>query len=107
MSAPLELINLIRRSTVPVFVKTDNYVAAHISPSEPGAAIAGDWDEDRMRDYLYGEAMLNNTAGSGFYNGDPISIFVGDAKYHSWMRHYRVRKVMLDSLWTYEWELVK
>jgi hypothetical protein len=106
MPAPKALIELIRDSNQ-VFIKTENYVPAHITATNPKGTIGEDWSEDKMRDYLYSEAMLNNSNGGAYDNGRSISIFVGDAKYHSWVQHFKVTKVTEGSLWTYQWELVK
>lgn len=101
-----ELIALIRQERA-VFIKTDNYVPAHITASKK--TIGEDWSEDRLRDYLYGEAMLNYNYGGPLSKDEKatVSIFIGEAKYHSWIRHYRVSKtVPADRAWdwTYTWE---
>lgn len=97
--APDELIEVIRQSER-VFIKTDNYVPAHITASE-GKNIGEEWDVERMRDYLYGEAALNKGKGT-------VSIFIGDAKYHSWIMHYQVTLLpKTDNDWSYEWNRIR
>ena len=103
-----ELITFLRSTRGRMFVKTENYVPAHLTPTKDGGLIGDDWSEEKMRDYLYGEAMLNNGGSDKDFSlcRKSISIFFGDAQYHGWVRHYRVRKVDCGSTWTYEWERV-
>lgn len=101
MTAPKFLVDAIRNASA-IWIKTDGYVPAHITANE-GKTIGDEWTEDRMIDYLYGEAMLNHKDGEF----PPfVSIFVGEAKYHAFVVHYHVRKVSCDSTWTYEWTRV-
>jgi hypothetical protein len=101
-----ELIELIRNERK-VFIKTANYVPAHITATDK--TIGQDWSEDRMRDYLHGEAMLNYNYGGPLSKGETVSIFIGEAGYHAWVRHYRVSKAVINDKWngTFTWELVK
>jgi hypothetical protein len=104
MSAPQELVDLLRASNVPVFVKTDNYVPAHIGLVPGSRTVGDDWDEERMRDYLYGEASLNNRGG--YARRGYVMIFLGDAKYHSWVRAYRVTFTGDVATGSYLWERI-
>lgn len=104
MSAPNDLVELMLSLKYPAFVKTEGYVPAVYTP---GSELA---NEARMRDWLYGEAMLNNgnPLAPEFQRGEkPVSIFVGDMQ-HAWIRHYHVRKVFQGPHgWSYEWTLVR
>jgi len=93
-----ELISLIRNNKS-VFIKTDNYTPAVITATNN--TIGEDWSEDRLHDYLYGEAMLNK--GNGMF-----SIFIGDI-HHYWIRHYHVCLLPNSNpaIRTYSWNRIK
>jgi hypothetical protein len=101
MPVPADLVALMCDSNVPLFVKTDNYVPAHIGLVPGHRTIGEAWDEARMIEYLTQEAALNDKGG--WMKGNRCMIFIGDAKYHSWVRAYRIS---IDADGSYHWERI-
>jgi hypothetical protein len=96
---PQELVDFLR-SEKTIFIKTDNYVVAHITANE-GLKIGNEWSDARMKEYLIKECELNYNKLS---NGQTINIYFGDAKYHQWIRHYQVKLMVTNE---YLWTLIK
>jgi hypothetical protein len=93
MSVPQALLDQIRGSNTPLFLKLDGYVPAHVGLTDKAKSIGDDWSEERLIQYLYGEADLNyNGLNVDFKEGRAsVSLFIGDAKHHSWVQHWQIR----------------
>ena len=70
-----------------VFLKQDNYVAAHMTRTE--ARGKDTFDRAWWLDYLLLEVRMNSEK---LRDGHTINMFVGDALYHSWVMHYQITK---------------
>ena len=81
-----ELIKLLVATTGTVFIKQGRYSVAKIGP-------VGDGNKDKRdevfwREYLTDEVKMHSDC---YADNFCLSMFIGDADFHSWIAHYHVR----------------
>lgn len=107
MSAPQVLLDAVRCSHA-VFVKTENFVPAHLNKNPEDKDLGVLWGEERLRQYFAGECDLNYRSPDldVRLGRKSFSIFVGDSAHHSWIMHFHVRVVLAPEGDRYEWSRV-